>query len=98
MDIEKRVKAFVGLGKFLEDFLSGRKNDANTVRYGQLDEVIEKCFIYNNWFTEGNVLKALKGISLLLQEKDLAEFAKQVKEPASPKTVAVIMAGNIPAV
>jgi len=98
MLIEKRILAFIELGKFLEDFLSGRKNISNTDKYIQLDETIEKCFIYNGWFTKANVTKALKGISMLLQESDLKEFSKQIKEPASSKTVAVIMAGNIPAV
>ncbi len=98
MIIEKRTRAFVELGEFLQDFLSERKNTSYADKYLELDETIKKCFIYNGWFTEANVLKALRGISLLLQKNDLKEFSKQIKEPTSPKTVAVIMAGNIPAV
>ena len=98
MIIKKRVEAFVKLGEFLNDYLSERKDTSSGGKYAQFDETVRKCFIYNGWFTEDCVLKALKGIALLLQSGDLIEFAKQIKEPSSPKTVAVIMAGNIPAV
>jgi hypothetical protein len=98
MIIEERIQAFAKLGHFLKDYLSERKNTSSTDKYALLDEAVKKSFIYNGWFTEDNVLRALNGISLFLNEKDLSEFAKQVKEPASPKTVAVIMAGNIPMV
>lgn len=98
MNIEKRTRAFVELGDFLTDFLSERKNQKQADRYSELDETVKKCFVYNGWFTESNVLKALAGIRQYLLENDLREFAKEVKEPSAPKTIAVIMAGNIPAV
>jgi hypothetical protein len=98
MIIEERVQAFAKLGNFLKDYLSERKNTSSSDKYALLDETVKKSFVYNGWFTQDNVLRALNGISLFLNESDLTKFAKQVKEPASPKTVAVIMAGNIPIV
>jgi hypothetical protein len=98
MVIAKRIQAFIKLGDFLTDYLSEKKTTSFTDKYSELDKAVKNSFLYNGWFTEDNVLRALQGISVFLNEKDLAEFSKQIKEPASSKTVAVIMAGNIPAV
>ncbi len=92
--MEKRLQAFIKLGDFIRAFLGGEKKG----RYQQLDELIDICYQYNGWFNREYVLKALNGIALMLSESDLREFAKQVKPGKTQKTVAVIMAGNIPAV
>lgn len=92
--MEKRILAFIKLGDFLRKFLAGDKTEASQ----KLDELVDKCFHYNGWFTRENVLRALHGISIMLEEKPLRQFAKKVKEPVHPQTVAVIMAGNIPVV
>ncbi|MGZ3864325.1 MAG: acyl-CoA reductase [Bacteroidia bacterium] len=98
MILRKRIEAFVELGNFINDYLGERKTGNYRDKYDLLDQAVRSSFTYNGWFTEENVLRAFKGISAYLNEKDLNEFAKQVKEPSSPKTVAVIMAGNIPMV
>lgn len=92
--MEKRILAFAALGKFIKGYLNGERNKEQQ----QLDELIDKCFIYNGWFNRPNVEKALAGISHLLEEKELRTFAGRIIEPTAPKVVAVIMAGNIPAV
>ncbi|HKC69919.1 MAG TPA: acyl-CoA reductase [Bacteroidia bacterium] len=96
--MEKRVQAFLRLRDFLSDFLDGRKNNVYKTKYGQLDELIKEAYSYNGWFTSEFVKKALHGITLLLEPNKLKEFVTEIKEPKMPKTVAVIMAGNIPAV
>ncbi len=55
-------------------------------------------FLQSLWFTEESTLEALKGISLLLEEKQLEDWAGRYEEPQEPKKVACILAGNIPAV
>ena len=96
--MEKEVVAFLKLKDFLVDFLNDRKNPLYLSKYQELDNLVEQCFLYNGWFTKENVLKSLQGIVLLLEENKLKEFCKQINIAKTPKTVAVIMAGNIPAV
>jgi len=96
--LEKEAQAFLKLKDFLSEFLHDRKNSLYKSKYTELDNLVEQCYLYNGWFTKENVLKALQGIVLLLEENNLAAFCKQVNKAKSPKTVAVIMAGNIPAV
>jgi hypothetical protein len=66
--------------------------------HDDLEKLIGISFSYNGWFTRENVLRALNGIESMLNEKELKQFAAQVSEVKNVKTVAVIMAGNIPAV
>ena len=96
--MEKRVNAFVKLRDFLSDFLSERKTDSYKDKFEELDRAIDESYSYNGWFTKEYILKALHGIVLMLEETELNKFVKEIKEPKSSKTVAVIMAGNIPAV
>ena len=94
----KRVKAFVELREFLSDFLSERKTALYKTKFDELDKAIDESYSYNGWFTKEYVLKAIKGIVFMLEETQLTKFVKEIKEPKSTKTIAVIMAGNIPAV
>jgi len=96
--MEKRVKAFIKLKDFLSDFLGERKVDSLQKKHKELDNQIDESYSYNGWFTKEYILKALHGIVLMLEETQLGQFVKEIKEPKSSKTVAVIMAGNIPAV
>jgi hypothetical protein len=96
--MEKRVQAFIKLKDFLSDFLGERKNNSYKTKYEHLDELIKETYSYNGWFTNEFVKKALHGIVQLLEPGKLNEFIQEIKEPKTPKTVAVIMAGNIPAV
>jgi len=96
--MENRVQAFLKLKDFLSDFLGERKNNSYNAKYEHLDELIKETYSYNGWFTNEFVKKALQGIVQLLEPSNLKEFTKEIKEPKTPKTVAVIMAGNVPAV
>jgi hypothetical protein len=94
--MERRIQAFIKLKDFLSDFLSERKTASHKNKFDDLDKAIDESYSYNGWFTKEYILKALQGIVLMLEETQLKEFVKEIKEPKSPKTV--IMAGNIPAV
>ena len=52
----------------------------------------------NTWFDIENVDIALKALSLWLKEETLIEFTNNYSFSQTPKTIAVICAGNIPAV
>lgn len=92
--LEERVAAFAALGNFLSAYLEENKNTA----FQDIDELVDKAYHYNGWFNRENVLEALRGISILLKKEDLQKFSGQIIEPEKVKTIAVIMAGNIPAV
>ena len=68
----------------------------------ELTAVIEKSYLDNRWFTEANVRTALQAIArAFLNRNKLYEWAARYDMPDHPhpeKTVALIMAGNIPLV
>ena len=96
--MEKRIGVFLKLRDFLEDYLTERKRNHYSLECEQLDKLIPECYAYNGWFTPENIRMALEGIVRMLDESSLRKFALDIKEPLLPKTVAVIMAGNIPLV
>jgi len=92
--MKERINGFIELGNFLRAFLAGERNTEQQ----KLDELIDSCYQYNGWFNRENVLKSLEGIVRILEVNELHEFGKQFKTLKNTKTVALIMAGNIPAV
>ena len=98
MTLKQREQAFVQLGLFINRHFANQWLPKEERFHNDLQKLTEIAYAYNGWFTPESITRALKGISLMLDEKSLSEFTKSIKEPANPKTVAVIMAGNIPAV
>lgn len=52
----------------------------------------------NAWFTATEVNKAVKAIAEMLDEQDLVQWFETVEVAKTPKTVGLILAGNIPLV
>ncbi len=98
MTLKQREQAFLQLGLFINRHFSNQWLPKEERFHNDLQKLIEIAFSYNGWFTPENVTRALKGISIMLEEHSLMQFGSSVKEPSAPKTVTVIMAGNIPAV
>jgi hypothetical protein len=98
MTLKQREQAFVQLGLFINRHFSNKWLLNEERFHNDLNKLIEIAYSYNGWFTPESITRALNGISLMLDEKGLNEFTSTIKEPTTPKTVAVIMAGNIPAV
>jgi len=61
---------------------------------------LQEAYLYNNWFTIDMQMQAINAWARLLSQQNLENWLKpyQLTEPNSPKTVAIIMAGNIPMV
>jgi hypothetical protein len=97
MDLQKRVNAFIQLGAFLEHHLKKTPLPELEGFHKELDGIVERNFHYNGWFTKSNMVLALRGVQRMLGREALTEFSKGV-ESVNEKRVAVIMAGNIPAV
>ena len=106
MLIDNRIKAFVTLGEFLEQFTNtnnkATNNALNERFYSLFDELISTVHIYNGWFTPENVRNAIGGIVELLKKDTLIDwisaYINELSRTNKTKKIAVIMAGNIPMV
>lgn len=91
MKLQERIDVLAELGHYLQ---SG--GDA------ELDTAIHQSSIENQWFTQENIRGALKAIATQFLDRDkLAAWAARypMADPGYPeKTVALVMAGNIPLV
>lgn len=93
----KIINSFCFLGQFLNAHLAGIKINQLESFHDELTSIIDSNFHHNGWFTKANVKMALGQIASLLDEKELISFSNQIVS-TNQKKVAVIMAGNIPAV
>lgn len=93
MELQKRIKHFVKLGA---ELISISKN-LHTNKYSAL---IKKTQINNPWFTDDSISFALSEIGESLQETSLSKWLEnyQINENNDPKTIGLILAGNIPLV
>lgn len=84
-----RISSLVKLGKRLSNLNDEEKGDLFRRAYNQ-----------NNWFDERSVAQACKGLSVLLEESNLKKWLSNytLTDPESPKTIGLLMAGNIPGV
>lgn len=88
MTLENRIEAFAALGRAIDEW-----NDTTW------EEIYQRTAQHNNWFTPQSIQQAFDGIRLFLDPEKLSDWTKPYKlNPETPKTVAVIMAGNIPLV
>lgn len=98
MTLKQREEAFVQLGLFINRHFSNEWLPKEERFHKDLLKLTSIAFTYNGWFTPENINQALKGIGQMLNSKDLSDFSEKVTEIKLSKTIAVIMAGNIPAV
>lgn len=102
--IESRINTFAELGQFLNQFSRKKieKNEAvlhNDLFFDGFKHQIKIASEHNSWFTKENILFSLESWAEALSTENLKKWVS--KEPFSNdtnKTVAIIMAGNIPLV
>ncbi len=88
MTFQERLQAFIKLG-----------NQLRNLPETTLDEWYFRATGFNNWFTRENVFHAVRALGDMLEEDKLKKWtATYDLEKTSEKTVALIMAGNIPLV
>jgi len=90
MKLKERISAFATLGKELRGF-----NDS------KLSDIIDGQHLKNAWFTPENVRFALSSIAENLTEESIEKWLSKYPEISNanePKTIGIIMAGNIPLV
>lgn len=90
MNIEKRIAAFANLGDYILE---------NPVL---LQEIVNKTFIYNTWFTKENTNRALQNIAKEFLNKEKVQnwiSAYDLEHTTyDSKVIAIVAAGNIPMV
>lgn len=97
------AKSTIQLGKTL-GYFSDRQDwpgydcGINREEFDETNRLISELRIYNGWFTEPNVRLAIGGIAKMLQADMVNEWLSSYHPNGSSKTIAIIMAGNIPAV
>ncbi len=102
MTLEQRIKTFVTLGTFLGHFPVGNIEEITQEErsyYEAMQMLIDRAKESNGWFTKENIYKAFRSWANALTEENLNQWTNSASFDASPqKTVAIIMAGNIPLV
>lgn len=89
MQLKERINAFVQLGKLLGEI---EQNPA-------FDNILKKAEAENGWFTPENILFAIKSWAEALSEENLQKWVSNYDiGETTPKTVAIVMAGNVPVV
>ena len=104
MSLDKRKQAFITLGQFLSQFTTTgilKKEDIpfNDLFFEVFTSQIKRAEEYNSWFTQNNVLFAFDSWAKALTKVNIDQWLENYQIPDnSTKTIAVIMAGNIPLV
>ena len=102
--IQNRIEAFSKLGDFLSQFSTKgieKKEDIpfNELFFDGFKHQIKLAQENNSWFTKDNILHSLENWSKSLNYNNLNNFTNSVNlNIINPKTVAIVMAGNIPLV
>lgn len=95
MQLIQRINAFAALGKFLREIHYENENKNEIGAIG----ILEKAKAQNGWFTEENIKFSLQSWGQALTEENLQKWTSRYKiTETRSKTVAIIMAGNIPLV
>ena len=103
LQIEKK-RCFIELGKFLSQFSHEKntKNETvtnNNLFYDDFINLIELSQSHNGWFTPEQVYFSINSWAKALTEENLNKWLSQYDlSNIKPKTVGLILAGNIPLV
>jgi len=96
MHSEKRILAFAMLGAEIKNIVSEMEQNSSLI----FTELLLKIINNNPWFVTQNVKQSLRALAQMLSEQELRNWyaAYNFNENKTPKSIGVIMAGNIPAV
>lgn len=102
--IKNRINAFAALGNFLNQFNSTKIEKSTSVLFNDLffDGFIHQIKLaeeQNSWFTKEAILFSIENWANALTHENLTQWISNENTVEKPsKTVAIIMAGNIPLV
>jgi len=100
MELKTRIDALARLGKKLRNL---NANGHQGEMANELDQILSRASAENGWFTPKNILFSFQKWAEALSRKNLEEWVSYnstalSQEPRESKTVAIVMAGNIPLV
>jgi hypothetical protein len=101
---KSKFTAFVELGKFLAQFSLNKNHPQETVLlndrfFGSFEDLLALSQSHNGWFTREQVYFAVQSWAEALTEENLTKWLSNYCFPnVQPKTVGLILAGNIPLV
>ncbi len=100
MPIKNNINTFIELGNVLRAFSDNLTyNDKYKTFYYKFKEILDNEKNYNQWFTDDNILFAIKSIANELTKDNLNKWLANYKlKNIKPKNVGVVTAGNIPLV
>ena len=97
--LKQRIKAFSELGLLFDDFLKNNDKSEYKNWVNSLKTTVSNAYKFNNWFEKKNILLSLESWKNELNEKNITDWTSKYQiDDYSNKTVAIIMAGNIPLV
>ena len=100
MERSQIISAFAALGTILDALATG-KNRPQIITQSEweaLENLIEKEQHFNGWFTKEAIQNAFLEISSWLNAKTLEEWLCAYPYASNPKTIALILPGNLPLV
>lgn len=99
MQLKDRINAFTALGKFLREINTESTQERPEINNLNIESILRRAEAENGWFTQENIHFALNSWGNALSEENLQQWISNYKiESVEPKTVAIIMAGNVPLV
>ncbi len=105
MELQQRINAFVALGRFIGQFSTPNPTKAtgipkNDMFFEGMLTRLTTAKNHNGWFTDTNLQFACKSWSEALSEENIHSWLSNysIPQPTRPKTIAIVMAGNIPLV
>lgn len=101
--MNKRIEAFVNLGKFFRFFandqLDAAKKVAGNSFTNKFGEAITMATENNYWFSHQDIIRSMEAIAHnMLQENILEQWLSAYSFPNTYRRVGIVMAGNIPLV
>lgn len=103
MSIQSRISAIYDLGQFFT-FITENEidKDSNLSKFKYLEEEfnskLKLAEIHNPWFTQENLKFCLEQWGKILTKENLENWISNYSTTENPKSVGIIMAGNIPLV
>ena len=97
--LDQRIDTLNQLGKLFKDVCDNNKDSIYHIWINKFHDEISSAFQHNKWFTKEFVLLSLNNWSIELTENNLKKWIKKYRtKDCSEKTIAIIMAGNLPLV
>ena len=104
MDLETKKNVFVTLGRFLNQFAENNSNQDlsvpnNDLFFEEFEQLIQLSQSHNGWYTPEQVYFSIQSWAKALTQKNLDQWTSSYDFTiAESKTIALILAGNIPLV